>query len=137
MGHWSDERRKVAHAPQPAVWNAVPDHSQRRAIRGRSGIRPIDLCHLLVGGHESVNMLLGELDLLHVPRSDRAGIKQSKTEKRREQSVALRLWQHTRTDGKVSRSKEAAKADVSAQDRKGSSHDPRVDVESASSKDVS
>jgi hypothetical protein len=48
-------------------------------------IRPIDLCHLLVGGDESLNLLLSELDLLHVLRSDRAGITQSKTEKRQEQ----------------------------------------------------
>jgi hypothetical protein len=45
----------------------------------------VELRHVLGGGHEALNMLLGELDLLHLLRSGRAGIKQSESEKRREQ----------------------------------------------------
>src|SRR5262249_32078539 len=46
----------------------------------------VDLGDVLVGGHEVLNMLVGELDLLHhLLRSGRAWIKQSKSQKRREQ----------------------------------------------------
>ena len=55
--------------------------------------------------------------------------------------VALRLWQHTRADGEIAAISEgvtnaqAAKIpDMSAQDRAGTSHDPRADPESAVSK---
>jgi hypothetical protein len=34
---------------------------------------------VIVGGHETLNVLLGELDLLHLLRSGRAGIKQSES----------------------------------------------------------
>ena len=39
--------------------------------------------HLLVGGDESLNMLLGQPDLLHLLRSSSAEINHSKTKKRR------------------------------------------------------
>ena len=57
--------------------------------------------------------------------------------------VALRLWQHTRADGELVPAREAithpqsAKTpDVSAEDRAGTSNDPRADVASAISKDA-
>src|SRR5207245_11185328 len=45
----------------------------------------VELRHVLVGGHEALNMLLGELDLLRLLRNGRAVIKQSESQKRREQ----------------------------------------------------
>src|SRR5262249_54327291 len=44
----------------------------------------IELRHVLKRGHDTLNMLLGELDLLRLLRSGRAGIKQSESQKRRE-----------------------------------------------------
>src|SRR5262252_8400066 len=45
----------------------------------------VELGDVLVGGHEVLNMLVGEFDLLHhLLRSGRAWIKQSKSQKRRE-----------------------------------------------------
>src|SRR5262249_11063172 len=44
----------------------------------------VDLRNVLVGGHEALNMLFSELDLLHLLRSARAGTKQSESQKRRE-----------------------------------------------------
>src|SRR5215468_3713845 len=46
----------------------------------------VELGDVLVGGHEVLNMLVGEFDLLHhLLRSGRAWIKQSESQKRREQ----------------------------------------------------
>src|SRR2546430_11297609 len=45
----------------------------------------VELRHVLMGGHDPLNVLLGELDLLRLLRSGRAGIKQSESQKRREQ----------------------------------------------------
>src|SRR6516165_12287465 len=45
----------------------------------------IELCHLLMGGDEVLDMLLGELDLLHLLRSGYARIKQGESPKRRGQ----------------------------------------------------
>jgi hypothetical protein len=57
--------------------------------------------------------------------------------------VALRLWQHTRTDGELATTRDgitqaqAAKTpDMSAQDRAGTRHDPRADPDGAISKNV-
>ena len=41
--------------------------------------------HVPGGGHEALNMLLGEPDMLQLLRSSRAGIKQSESQKRRKQ----------------------------------------------------
>src|SRR5262249_3706714 len=50
------------------------------------GIRAVvELRHILGGGHEALNMLLGELDLLYLLRNGRAGMKQSESQKRGEQ----------------------------------------------------
>jgi hypothetical protein len=50
------------------------------------GIRAlVDLSHVLVGRYEVLNMLLSELDLLHLLRSGCAEIKQDESQKRREQ----------------------------------------------------
>src|SRR5262249_17699948 len=48
---------------------------------------PILARNVLVGGHEALNLLLGELDLLHLLRSGRAVIKQSESQKCREQQT--------------------------------------------------
>src|SRR5215471_2064467 len=48
----------------------------------------VELGDVLVGGHEVLNMLVGEFDLLHhLLRSGRAVIKQSESQKRREQQT--------------------------------------------------
>src|SRR6266404_4060771 len=57
-------------------------HLRIRFVRIRAVVEPR---HVLGGGHEALNMLLGELDLLHLLRSGCAGIKQGKSQKRREQ----------------------------------------------------
>src|SRR5262249_48930012 len=45
----------------------------------------VELRNVIVGGHEALNMLLGELDLLYLLRNGRAGIEQSESQKRGEQ----------------------------------------------------
>src|SRR2546422_8791635 len=45
----------------------------------------VDLRNVLVGGHQALNMLVGQFDLLHLLRSGRAGTKHSESQKRREQ----------------------------------------------------
>src|SRR5512133_2059759 len=57
-------------------------HLRIRLVRIRA---IVELRNVLGGGHEALNMLLGELDLVHFLRSDGAGIKQSESQKRREQ----------------------------------------------------
>src|SRR5262245_61245266 len=47
----------------------------------------IDLRNVLVGGHEALNMLVGEFDLLQLLRSGRAWTKQSKSQKHRGQQA--------------------------------------------------
>ena len=47
------------------------------------GIRVVvELSHIFEGSHEALNMLLGELDLIHLLRNGRAGTKQSESQKR-------------------------------------------------------
>src|ERR1700730_11662933 len=57
-------------------------HLRIRFVRSRA---IVELCNLLVGSDEALNMLLGEFDLLHLLPSGHAGIKQSESQKRREQ----------------------------------------------------
>jgi hypothetical protein len=45
----------------------------------------VELRYVLVGGHEALNMLVGQFDLFHLLRSGRAGNKQRESQKRREQ----------------------------------------------------
>src|SRR5207253_4596742 len=60
----------------------------RREFGCKTRLRAIvDLRNVLVGGHEALNLLLGELDLLHLLCSDRAVIKQSESQKCREQQT--------------------------------------------------
>src|SRR5262245_56547001 len=57
-------------------------HLRIRFVRIRAVVEPR---HVLGGGHEALNMLLGELDLLYLLRNGRAGMKQSESQKRGEQ----------------------------------------------------
>src|SRR5262249_58254124 len=45
----------------------------------------VDPRNVLIGGHEALNMLVGELDLLHLLRRGCAGSKHSESQKSREQ----------------------------------------------------
>src|SRR5262245_40482220 len=53
-------------------------HLQIRFVRIYS---LVELRHVLIGGHNALNMLLGELDLLDLLRNGRAGIEQSESQK--------------------------------------------------------
>src|SRR5271165_2853905 len=57
-------------------------HLRIRFVRIRA---IVELRHVLGGGDEGLNMLLGKLDLLHLLRSGHAEIRQSEIQKRREQ----------------------------------------------------
>src|SRR5262249_45599721 len=57
-------------------------HLRIRFVRIRA---LVELHHVLVGAHEALNMLLGELDLLALLPRGRAGVKQGESQKRGEQ----------------------------------------------------
>src|SRR5262249_55777846 len=57
-------------------------HLRIRFVRLRARV---DLRNVLVGGHEALDMLVGQFDLLHFLRSGRAVTTQSKSQRRREQ----------------------------------------------------
>src|SRR5215471_5242060 len=52
---------------------------------GLSDCAIVEFRHVLVGGHEVLNQLLGKLDLVHLLRSRRVVMKQSESQKCREQ----------------------------------------------------